>query len=765
MDANSNENARENVQLNNNQNCHLNDETNSNTNEPLNNSTTLNNNETANMEININDQTSENMAIEENSTRAPAPRNNRRSNAVSLLSMAAGIIINQLTGYRPSSVPSYLLNNNMSMSARLNMGYNAIRGVTENNMLGINQSHVTETPNLTFPLETQNNNESESSDVPNYVNKRRNGDSSENSTENASEIVPINPSRNVTENSEEDLIDLLPSSAREYLLTLGNNLDHLNQLNQTNLRGASTVGNQERCNVNNEFAELSRILDGDYAYDHDTDRFVYTHSPEYNDIELTPISSLTLSRSLYDDYDSAVFADKYLIEHRGTLNDPSDSDEYDNEQEYDLIEARRNLNTNRVPISDIYRRGRFTFQDHLSNNMARSYSDIYDGDIFFHNDRAYDIREGISSNNQYTYSNRNYGNNIYGIGEDGYEEEEEDEDDIYRTLQFSYSRPGNSRYGNNHAFSLNDALDYDGLYDDYDDDDDMDETGNSYPSPSMSYETLYRNSMVLRRSPTEEMDSDDNTQDTCSLNNSSSNNTSLNNNAVNTDTPVNMDSLDDVDLDDVKLDDVNLDDGNFDDVNFDDVNLDDADLDDEPTNNINFGELRFNNTIIDGTSFNGDNFIRDSSRDLSYETLRSRDILSIADSSDDEESNPSMSTSTSKAIYGSDDEIRSAIQDLFNDKFSSQYSDDESDISEYFDAASNFDYNSEGEYFSSVDDNEFNEDEELEPIPSCSTSTPRSRSITHGATSLAKERYREAESYTRENARSSYLSEEDDDDY
>ncbi|CAD2090593.1 conserved Plasmodium protein, unknown function [Plasmodium vinckei lentum] len=740
MDANSNENAHENVQLNNSQYSHRTDEINSNINEPLNNSTPLNNSVILDIEININDQTSENMAFEENSTRALNPRNNRRRNGISLLSMVAGIIINQLTGYQPTDVPSYLLaNNNMSMSTRLNMGYNAIRGLNENNMLGINQRHVTETPSLTYPLETQNNNESESSDVPNYVNKRRNDNSSEstagstieNSTENASENVSRNASRNATENSEEDLINLLPISAREYLRTLENNLNNINQLNQANLRGASTLGTQERCVGDNGFAELSRILEGDYAYNHDTDRFVYTHSPEYNDIELTPISSLTLSRSLYDDYDSAVFADKYLIEHRGTLNDPTDSDEYENEQEYELIEARRNLNTNRVPISDIYRRGRFTIQDHLSNNMSRRYYNIYDGDIFFYNDREYDIRRESSTSNQYAYNNRNYGNNIYGIEEE--EDEDEDEDDIYRTLQFSYSRPDNSTYRSNRAFSLNDSLNYDSLYDNYDDDDDMDESDNSYPSPSMSYETLYRNSMVLRRSPTEELASDDTTQDIFSLNNSSSSNTPLNNSAVNDDTPVNRDLLDDIDLDD------------------------------EPTDNINFGELRFNNTTINGTSFNDDIFTRDSSRNLSYGTLRSRDIFSNEDSSDDEESNPSMSTSTSKALYGSDDEYRSAIHGLLNDNFNSQYSDDESDISEYFDAVSTCDYNSEEDYFSSVDDNELSEDEELEPNPSSSSSTPRSRSRAHGATSLAKERHREAESYTRENARYSYLYEDDDD--
>ncbi|CAD2103334.1 hypothetical protein YYG_02894 [Plasmodium vinckei petteri] len=737
MDANSNENTHENVQLNNSQNFHPTGEINSNINEPLNNSTPLNNNETVNIEINTNNQTSENMAVEGNPTRTSGSRNNRRRNGVSLLSMVAGIIINQLTGYQPPDVPSYLLaNNNMSMATRLNMGYNAIRGLTENNTLGTNQRQVTETPSLTYPLETQNNNESEFSDIPNYVNKRRNNNSSESTAENSTENASENVSRNATENSEEDLIDLLPISAREYLSTLENNLDYINQLNQANLRGASTLGNQERCVGNNEFAELSRILDGDYAYDHDTDRFVYTHLPEYNDIELTPISSLTLSRSLYDDYDSAVFADKYLIEHRGTLNDPTDSDEYDNEQEYEMIEARRNLNTNRVPISDIYRRGRFTIQDHLSNNMSRNYSNIYDGDIFFYNDREYDIRGGSSNSNQYSYNNRNYGNNIYGIEEEEEEDEDEDDNDIYRTLQFSYSRPGNSTYRSNRAFSLNDSLNYDSLYDDYDDDDDdMDESVNSYPSPSMSYETLYRNSMVLRRSPTEELDSDDTTQDIFSLNDSSSNNTPLNNSDVNNDTPVNRDLFDDIDLDD------------------------------EPTDNINFGELRFNNTTINGTSFNDDIFTRDSSRNLPYETLRSRDIFSNEDSSDDDESNPSMSTSTSKALYGSDDEYRSAIHDLLNEKLNSQYSDDESDISEYFDAVSTCDYNSEEEYFSSADDNEFNEDEELEPMPSSSTSTPRSRSRAHGATSLVKEGHREAESYTRENARYSYLYSEDDDDY
>ncbi|KEG01970.1 hypothetical protein YYE_03489 [Plasmodium vinckei vinckei] len=730
MDAMPNNNGNGNVQLRNNQDVHTIGDINSNINMPLNNSRPINNNERFNNGTNINNQTSENMRLEEappNTPTTTTTRNNGRPSTFSLLSMIAGIILNQLTGYRSPNVPSYILNNNLNFPTRINMGYNAIRGLTENNTLGMNQRHVTETPNLPYPVEIQNNNESESSNVLNCGNERSNNDSSGTATGTetttgtatgtvsgtetgtASGTASENLSRNATENSEEMPINRLPISDREYILTLENNLGFANQLNQTNLRGASTFVNQESCGGDNGFSELSRILEGDYAYNHDTDRFEYIHPPEYSDIELTPISSLTLSRNLYDDYDSAIFADKYLIEHRGTLNDPSDSDEYDAE-EYELMQARRNVNTNRVPIADVYGRARFTFHDQISNNMSRSYSDIYDDDLFFHYDREYDTRDGTITSNRYGYINRNYGNNIY----DDEDEDEDDGNDLYNILQFSYPRGGNSAYRSNRAYSLNDALDYDSMYDDYDDDG-MYLSGNSYPSRSMSYETLYRNSMVLRRSPTEELTSDDTTQDNLPLNNSSSTNTPLNNSDVNNDTPVNDDL-------------------------FDEINLDD-----EPTDTLNFGELRFDDTTINGTSFNNDIFPRDSLRDLSYDTLKPIDMYSNEDSSDDEEEvGPSTSASTSKDLYGSDDKYRLEIQGLLDDHLNSQYSDDETDELEYFDTISNFDYNTDEEYFSSVEDHEDDDDEELELIPSCSSSTSRRRRRANGGSSLAKERHREA---------------------
>ncbi|SCN59997.1 conserved Plasmodium protein, unknown function [Plasmodium chabaudi chabaudi] len=792
MDAKSNGNGYENISLNNNQDFHPTDEIISTINEPFNDSTRLNNNEVHNIEINTNDQTSENRRSSEPPARPPPPRYNRRANSFSLFSVLIGIIINQLTGYRLPDVPSYLLRNNTNISTRMDRIHNAVRDLTENNVLGISQPHVTETPSLTYTDETQNNNEPDSSDVPNYVNKRRNDDSSgstsenafestsgsttrsitenvsrspsrngtENYTENASENVLRSPSRIVSDDPEEDLMNLISNSASNYLLMLGNNGFDLNQLNPSNLRGAATTVNQESC-VNNGFESLARILERDHAYNHDIDRFVFSYLPEYSDIELTPITSLTLSRSLYDDYDSAVFADKYLIENGGSLTDSADSDDYDYEREYEMISARRNLNTNRVPISDIFGRGRFTIQDQRSNNISYNYSQNYDGDIFFYNDREYAIGGEGSSSNEPSYTNRVYGNNLYD------DEEDEDEEghyytNDYRVLQFSYENPDGTTYRTNHAFSLNNSLNYDSMYDDYDNA--MGASSHLYSGSPMYYETLYRNSMPLRRSPTEEMASDDTPQTSFSFNNSSSYNAPLNNGVANNDTPANRDIFDPLDLND------------------------------EPTNNMNFDELKFDNTTINGTSFNDDIFTRDSSRNVSFGTLRSRDIFSNEYPSDDEEAGPSTSASvsapvsvpasasvsapvsvpasasvsvypsTSKALYDSDNESTAETQALLRDKLHIQYSDYESDASEYFDAVPSFEYNTDEDYFSPFEDCEFNDDGELEPMPSCSNVIPKNRRRTNAAAALIKERRRKAEACAREMERLSHLYDDDDDD-
>ncbi|SCM20546.1 conserved Plasmodium protein, unknown function [Plasmodium chabaudi adami] len=786
MDAKSNGNGYENIPLNNNQDFHPTDEIISTINEPLNDSTRLNNNEARNIEINTNDQTSENRRSSEPPARPPLPRHNHRANSFSLFSVLVGIIVNQLTGQQILDVPNLFLRNNTGISTRMNMLQNGVRGSTENNVLGMSQPHVTETPSLTYMAETQNNNEPDSSDVPNYVNKRRNDDDSgstsesasgstsgntsgsttrsiigsttgsttesvsrspsrngtENYTENAFENMLRSPSRNAYESPEEDLINFLSDSAVSYIRMLENNFGYTPQSNPTNLRGAATSVNQESCG-NNGFEALARILERNPAYNHDIDRFVFSYLPEYSDIELTPITSLTLSRSLYDDYDSAVFADKYLIEHGGSLTDSTDSDDYDYEREYEMISARRNLNTNRVPINDIFGRGRFTIQDHLSNNISYNYSQNYDGDIFFYNDREYAIGGEGSSNNEPGYNNLTYGNNLYD------DEEDEDEEghyytNDYRVLQYSYENPDGTTYRTNRAFSLNNSLNYDAMYDDYDDD--MRASGNSYSGSPMDYETLYRNSMPLRRSPTEEMASDDTPQTSFFLNNSSSNNAPLNNSVANNDTPANRDIFDPLDLND------------------------------EPTNNMNFDELKFDNTTINGTSFNDDIFTRDSSRNVSFGTLRSRDIFSNEYPNDDEEAGPStsasisapvfvpVSASASKALYDSDDESTSETQSLLRDKLNIHYSDYESDESEYFDAAPSFEYNTDEDYFSSIEDYEFNEGEELEPMPSCSNIIPKNRRRTNAAAALIKERRKKEEAYAREMERLSHLYDDDDDD-
>ncbi|ETB60016.1 hypothetical protein YYC_02408 [Plasmodium yoelii 17X] len=827
-------------------------EINSTLNEPLDDSATSNNNESRTTEPNVNDQVSENRTSEAVATRETPPRTGRRSNALLIISMITGLVANQLTGQQSSGLVNQLLNNNMFV--HMNLSQTNSRNVSETRMLGINRNNGNETTRLSITSEIQNNNESAPSDVSNYINEREDDNASENAgenvsenavenaVENAAENVPENASENVSDNVsdnasenesinasdnvsinisdneynynynrnvEDEVAELISNSATEYIRLLeGDTYSIYDQPSESNLRGSrsSTPINQKSNNNDNGFSELSRILDGDYSYNHETDRFEYTHSPENNDIELTPISSLTLTGTQYDDYDNAVFADKYLLDGGGSITGSVDSDEYDYEREYEMLEARRNLNTNRIPISDIYRSGRFTLQTDSNEDISFNFSENYDGDIFFYNDREYAIGGEGSRINQNNSNVRNYGsiNYTYGYDDDDYDYE-------FGNFEFTYSRPSYVSFRGDGMISFDSSLDYDN--------DELNESDNLEADPFSNYQTNYRSSMNLRQPPNEEFTFGDTPPSTFSLtrpalnltplnnapsnnapsNNAPSNNAPLNstplystplystplystplnsgslNRGSSTNAPLNSTPLNSTILNSGSLNSGSLNNPVFDDDD-DDIEIlnevaacedifDEIDLGDGPMDNINLGRLIFNDTTINGTSFNDSMFSRSSLGDYSFGNLRPINRLFDEDVNSDNIRNVNMNRYDSMNLDNDNIGSDSELQPLLYNKRDSYESDNESNESEYFDALSNFEYNSDEDYSGSL--GYFESKNNSEPIASCSNSTTAEsyNENNDNNTSRVKEKCEEPlNSRVREESKFSYLYDDDEDD-
>ncbi|CXI37401.1 conserved Plasmodium protein, unknown function [Plasmodium berghei] len=662
------------------------DEINNTLNESLDDSTVFSGNELRTIGTDTNDQIYENRTSEDATTGEATPRINRRHNVLLIISIVTRLVANQLLRQQSRGLTNHILDNNMSVFFHLDWDQNNVISLPESNMLGINQNLENET-SLNNTSEIQNGNESEPSDASTFVNNREDESESENMSRNGYEYIPGNE-YNYNRHAEDDTTELLSSSETEYIRLLegGASSSLYVQSSENNLRGSitNTPINQKSDNRDNGFSELIRILDGDYSYDHETERFEYTYSPENRTIEFTPISSLTLSRNQYDDYNNAVFADKQLIEGNGSIANSVDSDDYDYdyEHEYEIMEARRNLNTNRIPINDIYRFASFTIPNNSNNNISFNISEnYYDDDIFFYNDREYAIGRESSRINQNNYNTINYGNVSYG-----YDDDDDGYDYEFGNFEFTYSRPNYMSYRGDGMISLDDPIEFDN--------DDLNISNNINSQPSIDHETNYRNNMTLRRPSTEEFTFGNTPPSAFSLNTTPSNN--------------NMDNDDD----DIEI---------LNDVTIGNDAFDEVDLNREPMSNINWGRFMFNDATINGTSFNDIAFTQNEMGNYSFGTLRSRDLLSNVDANPDNIENLDINISDFISLDNGNDGSDSELQPILVGKENSYESDNGSNGSEYYDTISAFGHNNdEGD---SGSDEYFESANNIEPIQSCSTST------------------------------------------